>query len=194
MESQQRLRDELHSHASLVHSLRVCDANSSIQMLSRLRHGDYDSALLGTELASRSNASGDRLYPWEDHTDDRQRQRPQEGDLLPSIDAFPQVRQEGVLYPLSRPSMDKAGLPYERPAVTSQAYPPSFAGPHGIPASHAMMDGGSIPPYGQRLPSYQHPDMQAQVRRSSSYHQQSDMSHMSTVPSNDPHRAYPGPQ
>lgn len=190
MESQQRLRDELHSHASLVHTLRVSDANASIQMLSHLRHGDYDSALLGNELAIRTNSSGDKLYPWEEYLDDSQRHRTQDSELHPPIDAFPPVRQEGTGYPLPRPVPEQTAFPYDRAALPSPAYPTSSTGPHGMSVSHPMMDGSSIPAYNQRMPSYQHPDMQAQVPRPSSYQQQGDVSNMPTVPSNDPNRVY----
>lgn len=195
MESQQRLRDELHSHASLVHSLRVVDANSSIQMLSRLRHGEFDSALLGTDLPTRTNSSGDRIYPWEEHVDDKQRQRTQDAEGLPPIEAFPPVRHEGALYPLPRSTIEQPGLPYERAASSSsQVYSASFAaGPHAIHAPQVPMEAGSVPAYYQRMPTFQHPEMPAQVRRSSSFQQQGDISHISSVPSNDPNRAYPGP-
>lgn len=192
MESQQRLRDELHSHASLVHTLRAVDANTSIQMLSRLRHGDYDSALLGTDLATRTNSSGDKIFPWEEQMDDRQHQRAHDVNLLPPVDAFPPVRRDGALYPLPRSTIDN---PYESAAASPQGYPTNFEGPHGMHASHAMIEGSTLPAYQQRMPPYQHPDIQAQLRRPSSFQQQQgDMSHMSTLPSNDPNRAYPGPQ
>jgi hypothetical protein len=67
IESQQRLREELHSHTSLIQALRCTDANSSVQMLNRLRHGDYDSALLGTDAAG-SHSQETRIFPWEERT------------------------------------------------------------------------------------------------------------------------------
>lgn len=190
MESQQRLRDELHSHASLVHFLRVVDANTSIQMLSRLRHGDYDRALLGTDLATRTNSSGDKIFPWEEQMEGRQHQRAHDANQLPPVDAFPPVRHDGALYPLPRSTIDKPSLPYESAAASPHGYPANFEGPHGMHASHPMIEGSTLAPY----QPYQHPDMQAQLRRPSSFQQQDDMSHMSTLPSNDPNRTYPGPQ
>lgn len=193
MESHQRLRDELHSHTSLIHSLRCADANSSIQMLGRLRHGDFDGALLGTDLASRSHSPADRVYPWEESIDESQRQRNRDPELLPPMDSFPPARHDdGVGYPPSHPAHVKPEHPYDRAAIPAQTYPPNFAPPPGLPASTAMMHPGGMHGYDQRI-AYQRPEMQYQPRSNSSY-QQGEGSHQSTIPSNDPNRNYAGPR
>ena len=63
-ESQQRLRDELQLHTSLIHSLRCVDYASSTRILGQLRGGAYDGTLLGRD-APHLFVDGERTYPWE---------------------------------------------------------------------------------------------------------------------------------
>lgn len=196
MESQQRLRDELHSHTSLIHTLRCVDINSSIQMLGRLRHGEYDSALLGTDVANRSSPPGERVYPWEDAADEIQPQRSRNADVKPQhVDGFPPARHDSTtFYPPPNLAHDKPDHPYDHGQVPGPAFPPNFPPPHGMPASTAMMGPGNVHGYDhQRLPSFQRPDLQFQPRGSPSYHQ-GELPHQSTLPSNDPSRNYLAPR
>lgn len=73
-DSQQRLRDELHLHTSLIHSLRCVDQETSIRILQHLRAGTYDGTLLGRD-SPQTTADGERIYPWDD-TIDEMRERP----------------------------------------------------------------------------------------------------------------------
>lgn len=135
LESQQRLRDELHAHTSLIHPLRCVDANSSAHILGRLRLDDYDSALPGVDLA-RSHSPGDRVYPWEE-LDETQRQHASEGDSLPPTDAFPPIRQEGALHP-------KADHAYDRAADSSQRYPLNIIMPFGMCTGTTAMESSLV--------------------------------------------------
>jgi hypothetical protein len=65
IESRQRLREELHSHVSLIHALRYVDADAATQTLKHLRQGSYDGTLLGKNAASRRMELGTRVFPWE---------------------------------------------------------------------------------------------------------------------------------
>ena len=194
MESQQRLRDELHSHTSLIHSLRCADANSSIQMLSRLRHGDYDSALLGTDHAIRSASPGDRIYPWEESSDESHHQRARDVDLLPRIDGFASVRHDaGSLY--SHPH-DKPDHAYDhRAAMPPQTSPSSFTGSHGLSTNTMQTNPGGNPIMHNPDPrmAYQRAEMQYQSRGSHGY-QHTDMPLHPSLPSKDPSRNFPGPR
>jgi hypothetical protein len=53
IESQKRLREELHSHVSLIHALRYVDLDTAIQTPKHLRQGSYNRTLLGKNPASR---------------------------------------------------------------------------------------------------------------------------------------------
>lgn len=68
-DSQQRLRDELHRHTSLIHSLRCVDQVTSIRILEHLRGGAYDGTLLGRDAPQRS-ADGERIYLWDSMVDE----------------------------------------------------------------------------------------------------------------------------
>lgn len=196
MESQQRLRDELHSHTSLIQSLRCVDANSSIQMLGRLRHGDYDSALLGADLATRSNSPAERVYPWEETFDDSQRQQMRNADVRPQpVDGFPPLRHDSTaLYAPPNLAVDKGSHPYDRGVLPGPDFAPNFASHHDMPANTALMNPGNVQDYDQkRLPPFQRPDMQYQPRVSPNYHQ-GDPQHQSTLPSNDYNRAHGPPR
>jgi hypothetical protein len=59
LESQNCLRTKLLSHASLISTLRQVDSEASIQLLGRVRSGDYDRALSGANSAFRMTAFGD---------------------------------------------------------------------------------------------------------------------------------------
>ena len=193
IESQQRLREELHSHTSLIHALRCTDANSSVQMLNRLRHGDYDSALLGTEVASRSDSPGARIYPWEESIDESQRQRTRDTDiLLPPIETYPPGgRHDSVPHYLPpHPPIEKHDHPYDRNQGPSQTFSPSYPGSQIMPGS---MLTPNMHGYDSRMPSYPRPELQYQPRGNPNY-QQGEMSHQSTLPSNDPNRSHQGPR
>ena len=187
MESQQRLRDELHSHTSLIHSLRCADANSSVHMLGRLRHGDYDSALLGTDHAIRSASPGDRIYPWEESNDEgHHHQRARDGGLLPPIDGFTPIRHDaGNVYSHSH-SHDKPEHAYDnRAAMAPQVSSSSFANTTPINPGGASTMHNSDP----RM-AYQRAEMQYQSRG----YQHNDMPLHPSLPSKDPTRNFPGPR
>jgi hypothetical protein len=192
VENQQRLREELHSHTSLIHALRCTDANSSIQMLSRLRRGEYDSALLGTESTTRSNSPGGRVYPWEEGVDESQRRRSREADALPPIESFPPGRHDNAHHYLPpRIASDKHEYPYDRVPTSAQAFPPTYQAPQNMPGS--MMGSSSMHPYDSRMPAYPRPDLQYQQRGDPRY-QQSEIPHPSTLPSNDPNQTHQRPR
>jgi hypothetical protein len=193
IESQQRLREELHSHTSLIQALRCTDANSSVQMLNRLRHGDYDSALLGTDAAG-SHSQETRIFPWEEHINESQRQRNRDTEmLLPPIENYPPGRHDSVPHYLPpHPATEKHDNPYDR----NQGPPQTFAQPCPGPPGSQIIPGGMIPPnmhpYDSRMPAYPRPDLQYQPRGNPTY-QQADLSHPS-LPSNDPSRSNQGPR
>jgi len=137
MESYHRLQDELRSYKSLIHSLQCADANSSTHMLGRLRHGDYDSALVITNHANRSASLGDHIYPWEDSSDESHHQRTRDVGLLPPIDAFAPFRYDaGSAYPSSHSAHDKPSPAYEHhDTVPSQITSSTFAASYGLPAN-----------------------------------------------------------
>lgn len=188
IESQQRLREELHAHTSLIHALRCTDANSSVQMLNRLRHGDYDSALLGTDPASRSTSQESRSYPWEECIDESQRQRTRDTEmLLPPIENYPPGRHDsGPHYIPPHPATEKHDLPYDR----NQGLPQTFGQPYPGPSGSQIMPGSMVAPnmhvYDSRIPPYPRPELQYQPRPNPNY-QQPDLPHPS-LPSNDPNR------
>ena len=194
IESQQRLREELHAHTSLIHALRCTDANSSVQMLNRLRHGDYDSALLGTDPASRSTSQESRSYPWEECIDESQRQRTRDTEmLLPPIENYPPGRHDsGPHYIPPHPATDKHDLPYDR----NQGLPQTFGQPYPGPSGSQIMPGSMVAPnmhvYDSRIPPYPRPELQYQPRPNPNY-QQPDLPHPS-LPSNDPNLPPQGPR
>lgn len=193
LESQQRLRDELNSHTSLIHCLRSVDTDTSIQMLGRLRRGDYDSALLGMEAPSKTSTSGDKSYPWEEAAGEIPRHRSQDSEMLPQVDGFRPGLREGGLYPLPQSRNDKPGFHYNAVALPPQPYSPNFAPHHGMSSNAPMTDGAGMHGYAQRMQTYQPQDMQYRVHNNPGY-QQDDMPHQSTLPSNDPHMPYAGPR
>lgn len=194
IESQQRLREELHAHTSLIHALRCTDASSSVQMLNRLRHGDYDSALLGTDPASRSTSQESRSYPWEECIDESQRQRTRDTEmLLPPIENYPAGRHDsGPHYIPPHSATEKHDLPYDR----NQGLPQTFGQPYPGPSGSQIMPGSMVAPnmhvYDSRIPPYPRPELQYQPRPSPNY-QQPDLPHPS-LPSNDPNRPHQGPR
>jgi hypothetical protein len=190
MESQQRLRDELHSHTSLIHSLRCAEANASIHMLGRLRQGDYDGALLGTDHVIRSTSPGDRIYPWEESSDEGHHHQPRSrsADLLPPIEGFAPIRHDaGNVYSSSH---DKPDHTYDhRAAMHPQASSSNFATPQGT-----MNSGGiSIMHNSDPRMAYQRPEMQYQPRGNQGY-QHTDMPLHPPLQSKDPTRNFPGPR
>jgi hypothetical protein len=196
MESQQRLRDELHSHTSLIHSLRCAEANASINMLGRLRQGDYDSALLGTDHGIRSTSPGDRIYPWEESGDEGHHHQPRSrsAELLPSIDGFAHIRHDaGNIYSSSHDKPDHA-YDHRAAAMHPQGSSSNFAGggPHGN-----MTSGGgvAIMPNSDPRMAYQRAEMQQyQPRGNHGYQHAADMSLHPPLPSKDPTRNFPGPR
>jgi hypothetical protein len=52
IENQHRLREESHSHVSLIHALRYVDSDKAMQTLNHLGLGSYDGTLLGKNSAS----------------------------------------------------------------------------------------------------------------------------------------------
>jgi hypothetical protein len=64
LERQHRLQAEMQSLTSMIRRLRHVDSATSIQLLGRLRRGDYDGALLSADFASRVTAHGSTVYPW----------------------------------------------------------------------------------------------------------------------------------
>lgn len=195
IESQQRLRDELHSHTSLIHALRVSDANSSIQMLGRLRHGDYDTALLGTDPAPRSNSPGHRMYPWEETVEDSQRERPRDAEMLPPINSLPPGRHGSGMHHLpphpAHPTADRHDNPYDRFPAPTQPFSSGYTSSQTTPGSTFNSPG--MPVYDSRPQIFPRPDLPYQPRNNPSY-QQSENPHPSTLPSNDPNRHYQRPQ
>jgi hypothetical protein len=191
MESQQRLRDELHSHTSLIHSLRCADANASIQMLGRLRHGEYDSALLGTDHATRSASPGDRIYPWEESSDEGHHPRDRDADLLPPIDGFTNIRHDtGDVY---SPSHEKPEHTYDhRAAMPPRGSSSNFAGPHVLSANNTTMNSGGMNLMHNSDPrmAYHRAEMQYQSRG----YQHAEMPLHPPLPSKDPTRNFPGPR
>lgn len=196
MESQQRLRDELHSHTSLIHALRCTDTNSSVQMLNRLRHGDYDSALLGPEFAARSNSQEPRTYPWEECIDESQRQRNRDTELLlPPIENCPPGRHDSgphSHYLPPHPATDKHENPYDRAQGLSQAFAQHYAGPSGSQLMPSSMLPPNLHAYDSRVPTYPRLELQYQPRPNPNY-QQPEMPPPS-LPSNDPNRSHQGPR
>jgi hypothetical protein len=192
MESQQRLRDELHSHTSLIHSLRCAEANASIHMLGRLRQGDYDGALLGTDHAIRSTSPGDRIYPWEESSDEgHHHPRSRSADLLPPIEGFAPIRHDaGNVYPSS--SHDKPDHTYDhRGAMPPQASSSNYGAPHGMSASNP--GGVAIMHSSDLRMAYQRPEMQYQPRGNHGY-QHPDMPLHPPLQPKDPTRDFPGPR
>jgi hypothetical protein len=184
MESQQRLRDELHSHTSLIHSLRCAEANASIHMLSRLRQGDYDSALLGTDHSLRSASPGDRIYPWEESSDEGHHPSSRNADLLPPIGGYTPIRHE------YSSSHDKPEHAYDQRAAMSAAHASSsnYAAPHGtINSSGIAIMHNSDP----RM-AFQRSEMQYQPRGNHGY--PADMPLHPPLQSKDPTRNFPGPR
>jgi hypothetical protein len=185
MESQQRLRDELHSHTSLIHSLRCAEANASINMLGRLRQGDYDSALLGTDHGLRSTSHGDRIYPWEESSDEgHHHPRSRSADLLPPIDGFAPIRND------YSSSHDKPDHTYDhRAAMPPQASSSNYVPPHGTINSGgiAIMHNSD-----QRM-AFQRPEMQYQPRENHGY-PHPDMPLHPPLQPKDPTRNFPGPR
>ena len=194
IESQQRLREELHSHSSLIHALRCTDANSSVQMLNRLRHGDYDSALLGTDLASRSNSQESRAYPWEECIDESQRQRTRDTKmLLPPIENYQPGRHDiGPHYLLPHHGTQKHDLPYDRNQGLPQTFAPAYPGPSGSQITPGSMAPPNMHAYDSRMPPYPRPELQYQPRPNPNYQQQ-EMPHP-PLPSNDRDRPHQGPR
>ena len=72
-EGRRRLQEQLHSHASLLHTLRCIDSETAFQVLARLRDGHYDGTLLGSGTRSQATHSAGRLYPWEVSPNDGRR-------------------------------------------------------------------------------------------------------------------------
>jgi hypothetical protein len=101
--NQQRLQEELHSYASLIHTLRCVDSNALDRTLEYLRRGDYDSALLGMNPASRVTVSGDSVYPWEDSLTEYQQHPELNSKVLPPIDALLSVRHNRATYSIVQP-------------------------------------------------------------------------------------------
>lgn len=194
MESQQRLRDELHSHTSLIHSLRCADTNSSIQMLGRLRQGDYDGALLGTDPVPRSNSQAEKSYPWDETVDESQRQRIRDPTMhSQQVDGFQPSRHDSSAYPMSQQGPVKPGIPYDRSTPSNHPRAMNFGAPSGMPPPTAMVDGGNANVFQPGMHAYQHPDIEFQSRGNSRY-QQGDMGFQFSLPSNDSQRHYPGPR
>lgn len=96
-ETQQRLRGELHAYAALIHALRCSDSNASVTILDRLRHGDYDEALLRNDSAFEMAPLADRVYPWECPLFEDERHLELRTDMLPPIGAIMPVRNNGRL-------------------------------------------------------------------------------------------------
>jgi hypothetical protein len=114
LESQHHLRAKLHSHASMISTLRQVGLEASIQLLGPLRRGDYDRALLGNNSASRMTAFGDTVYPWEDSLDEWQTHLEPSADILPSTDTLLPMHNSSAAYPISRPMVEAPGRSYEQ--------------------------------------------------------------------------------
>lgn len=75
-ENQRRLQGQLRTFTSLIHALRCADSNTSGRILRHLRRVDYDGTLLCDDSSSDMTRHADKVYPWEDLSQD---ERPQSG-------------------------------------------------------------------------------------------------------------------
>ena len=99
-ERQERLKEELHAYKSLVDVLRRTDWTASVQALSRMRLGDYDSWLQHTDSALEPTTSTARVYPWnEPFAEGGLQQRLGARQLMPA-ESVP-VEENVVLKPVS---------------------------------------------------------------------------------------------
>jgi hypothetical protein len=118
--NQQRLQEELHSYASLIHTLRCVDSGALDRTLEYLRRGDYDAALLGMNPASRVTVSGDSVYPWEDSLNEYQQHPELNCNVLPPIDALLSVRYNRATYSTVQP------LPVTAPSASVYAFTATY--------------------------------------------------------------------
>lgn len=65
IQSEQRLREELRSHGSLIYALRCVGSDEATQILCRLRQGAYDEALSGRNFDFGSKEPASEVFPWE---------------------------------------------------------------------------------------------------------------------------------
>jgi hypothetical protein len=98
----------------MISTLRQVGSEASIQLLGRLRRGDYDRALLGNNSAFRMTAFGDTIYPWEDSLDEWQTHLEPSADILPSTDTFLPMHNSSAACPISRPKVEAPGRSYEQ--------------------------------------------------------------------------------
>lgn len=92
-ENQRRLQGQSRTFTSLIHALRCADSNASGRILRHLRRGDYDGTLLCDDSSSDMTRHADKVYPWEDLSQD---ERPQSGShyttLRPASDLMAMQR------------------------------------------------------------------------------------------------------
>ncbi|OQN95540.1 hypothetical protein B0A48_18384 [Cryoendolithus antarcticus] len=65
VENQSKIQHELEAHASLISTLRTLPSNAAVEVLSRLRGGQYDGILVDRRESRDDTESQQGSFPWE---------------------------------------------------------------------------------------------------------------------------------
>lgn len=105
IQSEQRLREELRSHGSLIYTLRCVGSDEATQILCRLRQGAYDKALSGRNFNFGSKEPTSEVFPWEyPAREDVGLLNPDLG-ILSHIPAFRDVRSDRAMGSRLQPTL-----------------------------------------------------------------------------------------
>jgi hypothetical protein len=130
-ESQQRLRRQIHSHTSLIQSLRYADSWTSLQILESLRRGYYDKSLsLNDDIPCRATTPEYKVYPWETPLFRDKQRGEHHAEVLPHIDTLVSLQDNDSMRPyphkIRNTSTHLSGdLSKHRPSIHATAESPN---------------------------------------------------------------------
>ncbi|KAK6416921.1 hypothetical protein LTR95_017399 [Oleoguttula sp. CCFEE 5521] len=87
VENQSKIQHELEAHASLISTLRTVRSNAAVEVLNRLRGGQYDGILVGGRESRNGTEVQQGSFPWEYPVDNAEEDASGEED-----EAYPDVK------------------------------------------------------------------------------------------------------
>lgn len=99
-ENQRRLQVQLRTSTSLIRALRCADSNDSGRILCHLRRGDYDGTLLCDGSSSDMTRHADKVYPWEDLSQDEGLQPGSRHTMLPPVGDLLSIPKNSAEHPV----------------------------------------------------------------------------------------------
>ncbi|OQN95352.1 hypothetical protein B0A48_18738 [Cryoendolithus antarcticus] len=155
VENQSRIQHELEAHASLISTLRTLPLNAAVEVLNRLRRGQYDGILVGGRESRDGTEVQQGSFPWEYPVDNAEEDASgEEDEAYPDATAslpqrYTQPVSHNMEFSSSQESTQAATMPLTAMPQTCQSLPnPGYYAPYMAypdPASEQQSLSMSVP-------------------------------------------------